>query len=350
MSKLLRRMGQATRRTRRYTKLAASKLPNWVPSALAEALASNFSDVARTRQDKRYSIFEVQQHPDCTDQYCVHCRPYERQLKLLDDERAWLMRLAADNLDLRNAWNTIKTKKPNGPRGASLRVGADPEILCHSLLQEIKHQFSAGFSAIPRQSAADTKKTASKIATLARKLIDALDEHQGGRELASEVLCGYLAVRNLDHRVSGGETTPAFLSDLPARTWPLFSYAPSPSESGYDVSNEASIDELPWDKQPAVERLRWLCDEIERTDLRDLLHIVAEKIEKDAKRPQQIARPGSGNPRVRVLASALSNWMQSWYGNPLDDVVACLVSAALDLPEPLTRDDIRPRVKRSTGT
>ncbi|WP_156444789.1 hypothetical protein [Burkholderia seminalis] len=350
MDKMLRRKRQAVRRTRRYARLAASKLPNWVPAALAEALASNFSDVARTRQDKRYSMFEVHQHPDCADQYCVHCRSYERQLKLLEDERAWLMRLAADNLNLRNAWNAIKTNKLNGPRGASLPPGADPEIVCHSLLQEIKHQFGAGFPAIPRQSAAETKKAASKIATLARKLIDALDEHQGGSELASEALCGYLAVRNLDHRLGIGETISPLPPDLPPRTWPLFSYAPTPTESGYGALVEESVDELPWDKRAAVERLRWLCDEINRTDLRDLLHIVAKKIEQDAKKPAQVSRPGSGNPRVRVLASALSDWMRDWYGSPLDDVVACLVTAALDLPGPLDRDWIRPIVKRASGT
>ncbi|ACC74819.1 hypothetical protein PPMP20_37955 [Paraburkholderia phymatum] len=39
--------------------------------------------------------------------------------------------------------------------------------------------------------------------------------------------------------------------------------------------------------------------------------------------------------------------MLDLYGKPLDDIVALLVSAITDLPQPLTRDDIRPYLKRT---
>lgn len=352
MDRTLHTKERAARRGRRYAKLAAKKLPGWAPAAIVEALASNFSDAAWTRQERRYGIFTVEQDPDCAEPYCVHCRPFEHKLKSLEDERALLMRLAADNLDMRKAWSAIKTRKRNGPRGVELRAEADPEVLCHSLLQEIKHQFDAGFATIPQQSAAQKKKSGGKIATLARKLIEAIDEDQRGIELARDILPGYLAVKNFDSRIDDGETVPQFLSrlpDLPIRSWPLFSYAPSPTETGYDASNEESLTPVPWDKQPAVERFRWLCDEIDRTDLRSLLELFANKIEQDSGGRQQIPRPNSGNPRVRVLAAALSDWMRAWYGLPLDDLVACFVAAALNLPDVLTRDNIRPPVKRAAG-
>jgi hypothetical protein len=48
------------------------------------------------------------------------------------------------------------------------------------------------------------------------------------------------------------------------------------------------------------------------------------------------------------LIRQLSAQMRALYGQPLDDTVALLVSAVLELPEPLSRDDIRPYL-RSTG-
>ncbi|MCA8422048.1 hypothetical protein LGN30_02490 [Burkholderia seminalis] len=339
---------EADRSERRYRRLAAGKLPDWVPDALVEKLARNFSSTAAVRRRGDYDALFSQPHPDCVNPICPHCKPTDYHLHELADQRQLFHRLIAYP-DMRGAWEAIIDRERRG-RFASLPLSRhfDGDGLCGLLLDEIERLLNGNFAHIPKQSAAQAKKSAQKVSVLARKLIAAIDEYEDGPSLAAEFLGAQLAAKNVAYRAKEGESIQ-FLALLPARAWPSFTYEPDSRESGYDDPDDEPLDLPPWDELPAVERLRWLCDEVAVTDLRKLLSEFANVMDEAANTPRQIVRPGSGDPRVRVLTKALSDWMQGWFGSPFDDVVARFVSAMLDLKEPLARDDVRPTRKRASG-
>ncbi|WP_233863034.1 hypothetical protein [Paraburkholderia adhaesiva] len=338
------------RRNRRYGRLAALKLPDWVPDALVRKLAQNMSATALARQYSGLDELIAQPHPDCSNPSCPHCKPTDHQLQRLERERMRLLRLATYP-DMRRAWKVIATQDRRGPltkkRWAQNVKG---DSICGLLLTEIDSQLKGDFTYLPKQSATQTKKSAQHVAKLARQLIDAINGHEGGPGLAADFLCAHFAARNLSLRAKDGETRPLYLAFVPAYSWPSMTYEPDQRESGYDDPDDEPLDTPPWNELPAVDRLRWLCDEVRDTSLCDLLSAFANEMDGQASATPQIARPRSGDPRVRVLTKALSDWMHGWYGSPLDDVVACFVSAILDLREPLTRDDVRPLRKRAAGT
>jgi hypothetical protein len=341
------------RRKRRYRQIAAAKLSDWAPEALVRKLAENLRSTATMRKSRGYDALIAQPHPDCTNPSCPHCRPTEYHLQTLVRERMRLHRMGT-HLYMRDAWRKISTQDRRGPlAGKRWAHGVDGDGICGLLLTEIGMQLNGDFAHLPKQSAAKSKKTAKKVAGLARKLIEAIGEHEGGPTLAANLLGARFAVRNVARRMKDGEDPPAFLAFLSPRVWPSLTYEPDQREPGYDDA-PIDLDEEPlhapaWKDLPAVDRLRWLCGEVRETGLCDLLTALADEMDEQAEAKPQISRPDSGDPRVRVLVKALSEWMRGWYDNPLHDVVGCFVCAILDLREPLTRDDIRPILKRTAG-
>ncbi|CAJ3219693.1 Uncharacterised protein [Burkholderia pseudomallei] len=339
---------EADRSERRYRRLAADKLPAWVPDALVKKLADNFASTASARGTRSLDVFVGLPHQRCVEPLCPHCEAMARHLRWLEDERGRLYRMSTYP-DMQDAWKAIATRERNGPLASRPWARElDGDGLCDLLLGEIEHQLRGNFAHIPKQSAAEARKSGQKIDVLVRKLIAEIDEFQDGPGLAAEFLGAQLAAKNMAYRAKEGESSQ-LLAFLPPSAWPSFTYEPNSRESGYDDPDGEPLDLPPWDKLPAVERFRWLCREVAATDVRKLLSEFAEVVNDVANAPRQIVRPGSGDPRVRVLTKALSDWMQGWYGSPFDDVVARFVSAILDLKEPLARDDVRPTRKRASG-
>lgn len=334
------------RRERRYRRVAAAKLPDWVPDALVRELAENLSSTAAASRLNGLDVLMAQSHPDCNDPSCPHCKPTDHRLQALEREGALLLRLAT-HPDMQGAWKTIATQARNGTlAGKRWARSVDGDGICRLLLTEIRMQLNGDFAHLPKQSAAQAKKSARRVAGLARKLIEAIGDHEGGLTLAADLLGARFAIRNVVHRAKDGEDAPAHLVFLPSRVWPSMTYEPDQRESGYGNPDDEPLDTPPWNDQPAVDRLRWLCGEVRETSLCDLLTALADDMDEQVKVTPQVPRPGSGDPRVRVLAPALSSWMHSWYGKYLDDVVACFVPAILDL-EAIAKEDVASMRKRA---
>ena len=327
------------RRERRIAKIAGRLLPQWVPNALLREVRGTLSATAKARSAAREQPLRSSPHPECSDPYCVHCHVEAHFLNALNARRVRLIRLATYP-DMRAAWETIARSERKGRfsrLAGAQRVDADG--ICSILIDEILRAVNA-FEDLPKRSAAQKKKGAGRIAQLARELAVAIDSDEDGRRFAVRFLAGYIGMRHLAHRVDLGETPRAWMALCPE-----LSYQPTP------VHFESDDDSIPqWDKWPDIEKFRWLSDEIQATSMQDLLSSFAEGMTEIGEGTPLISRPGSGNPHARFLAAKLSKFMEGWFGSPLDDTVACFVSAALDLPEPLSRDDIRPRRKRAAGT
>ncbi|MGN4108097.1 hypothetical protein ACS0X5_03795 [Burkholderia gladioli] len=325
------------RREHRIAKIADRLLPKWVPNALLREVRRNLFSTSLCRRGARE--ISGNPHPECSNPYCPHCQPDAHYLNAMNVERARLIRLATYP-DMRLAWESIAKSERKGQ--FSRLPGAhsiDADGICSMLIIEINRAVNT-FEHLPRRTVAQRKKGAARIAKMARELAAAIDSDEDGRPLANRFLDGYIGARHLAHRIELGETPPAWIAFCPE-----LSYQPPP---GYFESGDDSIPR--WGEWPDTEKFRWLSDEIQATSMQSLLSSFAESMTDIAESTPLIYRPGSGNPNARFLAAKLSNFMQGWFGSPLDDAVACFVSAVLDLPEPLSRDDIRPRRKRATGT
>lgn len=328
------------RHARRYRRLALSQLANGAPDVVVKAFIRELESVVGTRRHIRWGESEeTTPHPDCHDDFCVHCRPSQYFLRRSTQWGNCLVRLT-NYPDMQKAWNTIYTHKREGAiYRHNWAQRADADLVASMLLDEIRGSIE-DFDKLPQSSAAERKKKATRIAKLSKALAEAIDEDDDARQLARTYLADYIGVRHLLFRAENGEKVN------PALSWiPRLSYQSLPDDR-YD----GEWDESDWHKWPSDARFGWLCREIDDTALSVLLSTFSTAMTSISEDKPAIARWGSGDPRVRYLVDRLSTFMKQWFGSPIDETVACFVSAALDLPDSLNVDDIKPRRKRSRGT
>ena len=102
----------------------------------------------------------------------------------------------------------------------------------------------------------------------------------------------------------------------------------------------------PLGQWPVSEKYEWLHDEISVTGMPELLTFYRDGLTNLAQEQPEIPQPGRPHGGLQpFLIRSLSSVMRRIYGQPLDDTVALLVYATLDLPEHLTRDTIRKYLK-----
>jgi hypothetical protein len=85
-----------------------------------------------------------------------------------------------------------------------------------------------------------------------------------------------------------------------------------------------------------------------KINLTDLLAYLIAQLQIEEQHPPEIKQPGRAKSGIKAfLVRRLSDHMKWYYGQPFDEAVARIVSLVLDLPTPLTRDDVRPYTKRT---
>ncbi|MEP6605783.1 MAG: hypothetical protein ABJA60_06655 [Nitrosospira sp.] len=157
---------------------------------------------------------------------------------------------------------------------------------------------------------------------------------------ANELVPVYLTIRNLKDRQDQGET---------------------PFDSEFDMPLTLSVDCLEaWDKRevkdnylsgydwhdtPLLCRLTYWAKEAKETKLNALLQLFIETLEAQADFSPEIKQPGRSADAIKpFLIRRISRYLIYYYGQPLHDIAAQIVSVVLDLQSPMTRDDIRPYI------
>ncbi|MCA8199199.1 hypothetical protein [Burkholderia vietnamiensis] len=335
-----KKMGRRLERHRaKQEKIARSKLPVWAPNALIQEFTASLSGIANSRRSVRR---ERLSGADSLSR-SIFGDPQDA-LRYWEKRAALTWRLANYHVEMREAWRAIENRFRDGvlaSRPVARRVDAD--MLLSMLVEEIRLALEK-FDRMTMRPAVERKRSLSRIAQKVAELADAIEADPDARALARGLFAHHLGVRHLQDRRRRGESIPVAFAHIPS-----FSYRPAPGEfSANDIEGESG--ELSWEEWPAAMRLSWLCETIEGEELPAELRFYAGLLSDAASAEPDIKRPNSGSPKTRFLIGRVSEFLRAWFGSSLDNEAALLVSAALNLPEPLGRDDVRPRVKRALGT
>ncbi len=309
-----------SRRHRRYHKIAARHLPEWAPSGVILSLIQAMLNLRNVRRVKR-SIHE--NDDDTQSNHAEHLRYAETEI-------ARLVRLCTYSNEMQKAWRTISTMPARG--------SGDPAFSVCS-----KISFTLGqFGDLPKRPPAQRKKSLSRVAKAVDDLLEAIESESEAQDSFESALVEYLGGQNLKMRSDDGEDIGVDESRDPFRALSP-TIIPSGDIEGLEDSPYCS---KPWHEWSSFDRYGWLHDEISVTGMSELLIFCRDRVNALAQEPPKISQPGRPDGGLQpFLIRSLSSWMRRIYGQPLDDSVALLVSATLDLREPLTRESIRPYLR-----
>lgn len=317
---------------------SARTFPDWAPKRLVEEFNRLHAKVDRYRQ----LDLEFKNEPTDSDNQCMECgiNSWKNAADKVEKLTIILHGLLT-NKDMEAVWKTIQ------------RPAVDPKpwkdqpdcLLWNNIVRALK-DFSYQFH--KAKTPANRSKNLELVVAMAKKLQNAIATDPDIKVIAKELMANHLAILNLEYRC-GREETPSQAEFTMPLTLSEDCYEASLvhdyDDMGYDFDTDTHI---PWEKRPLVYRLSYWATEAEKTSFQDLLDFFIRSLNAEAKNPQEIKQPGRGEAAFKpFLIRRVSEHMLWLYGQPLDDAVALIVSIALNLQNPLTRDDVRPYV---TGT
>lgn len=306
--------------------------PDWAPKRLVEELNRLQAKVGRYRQlyleDKNETSDSDNQCIECGINYWKNAADEEEKLTII------LYRLLT-HLNMKLAWTAMQRPVIDPKPWKN-----EPEyLLWVNIVRAIKDfTYQSAIAKTPAQRSSKLK----SVAVMAKNLQDAITSNPDIEGIAKKLMANHLAIQNLDYRCNFGETPSKAEFTRPLT---LSSDCHEARDLDDDFDGETFI---PWKKKPLVSRLAYWAIEAEETGLNDLLDLFIRCLNAEAESPQEIKQPGRGEAAIKpFLIRRVSEHMFCLYGQPLDDAVAIIVSTALDLKNPLTRDNVRPYI---TGT
>lgn len=175
-----------------------------------------------------------------------------------------------------------------------------------------------------------------KAADAIRRALTILEEDGEAANLCRPAILESLVLENLTMRAGNDEPHPVAETIIPAIAFQALGaiealdYEPVP----------------PWRKWGMDDRYKWLSGAVVESDFLRVMAHCADGLTEAAKQKPRVAQPGrEDGGLLPFLVRELSGVMRKLYGQPLDDTVALIVTAVADLPEPLSRDGVRPYLK-----
>ena len=255
---------------------------------------------------------------------------HAEHLRYAEAELPRLVRLCTYSDEMRKVWRRIAIMPSQG--------SVDPALaICEHISLTLGR-----FSQIPKRLPAERKRSLLRVAKAIDDLLKTIESDSEAKAFLEIALMEYLGNRNLKMRIEDGEAASGHEFRDPSRTL---------DPSNFVAGEEGSLEDepcrqKPWRQWSSFERYAWLYDEASMTGVPELLTFCRDGLDDMVQTPPKIPQPGRPDGGLQpFLIRSLSGAMMRIYGQPLDDSVALLVSAALDLPEPLTREAIRPYLK-----
>lgn len=251
-----------------------------------------------------------------------------------------MTRLCQYNPEMQKVWETIAATPIANERFKRFILTRDDAI--EWMLREVDGIMS-NFSSMPKLTAAARGKSFTKVISAAENLLKAIEECGEVHALMTTALADFIGHRNLAARFKWGEKILAGTAWCPRFAFDHGNRYGAP-ESIEILDNEPIPD---WHARSAEEKFRWLHDEIQGASLMDVLNFSLGRICDAGNTPLPVPQPGrSDGGFLPFLIRELSARMNAIYGKPLDSTVALLASAIADLPEPLSRDAVRPYLRK----
>lgn len=260
-----------------------------------------------------------------------------------------MLRRLITHADMANVWNAL-CNKPRSDKYIRLSPDELPSLIFIAIVQAWK---SFQNQMRDPQTYAQKKTELLKLAKKTDSLINEIGQSLVAQELSEVVLSTLLGERIISFRREMGEhilnsedayphyqlnkdnfsARRTFL--LPEDAWPF-------DKSGsYDKAYS-------WEDLPIASRVAGWSAEAEATTLTSLLIRYSDLLKMNAVRAPDIKQPGRGSTAfLAFLIRRLHGHMVEYYGQPLDELVAQIVNAALDIrPDRfLDRDSVRSYTK-----
>lgn len=319
--------------------------PLWAPKELIEEL-----DRLRVEAD-RYRRLDA----ECTSDESEIGAPSLRSEPYLKNEAAnidelanTLFRLLTNN-DMQSVWKELSRPvvlhKPSKEKTAFLLWNCVTRAL--SDFQTLTPQ------AQTPKSPTEKRNSLLSLEKKAKALLAAIATDPTATRVAEILMEHHLTIENFKYRESMGDTPSPAEYETPLRLSSDCNELQMNRRRGLgegDTHVESpDVDDYEtncyWDKMPLDLRLTYWAKEAKNTNLIALLQLFADTLHVEADRPPEIKQPGRKGAAMKpFLIRRLNEHMVWCYGQPLDVVVARIVSIVLDLPTLLTRDDVRPYI------
>ena len=316
--------------------------PLWAPKELIEKL-----DLLHVEAD-RYRRLDAQCTSDESEigAPTLHSKPYWKDEAANIDELANTLFRLLTNDDMQSVWKELArpvvTHKPWKEETALLLWNCVTRAL-------------SDFQTLIAQAQTPTEKRDSllSVALKAKALLAAIATDPTATYFAEILMEHHLTIENFKHREGMGDTPSLAEYETPLRLSSDCGELQMNRMRGFgggEIRGELTdVDDCEtncyWDKMPLDLRLTYWAKEAKNTNLTALLQLFADILHVEAEQPPEIKQPGRKGAAIKpFLIRRLNEHMVWCYGQPLDEVVARIVSIALDLPTPLTRDDVRPYI------
>ena len=322
------------RRRRRYDALVARQLPDWAKNRFGNQFRDALFSLHCARLSVRCpDVFGSSVEEDPARDYHAHDNEKRCASRLLR-----LMRLCTYHAELEGAWKTIASTPIVGKPYSNALLD---EQAVTSLVLYLIDDIAQRFEHLPKHTPATRKRSLGAVVKAVDALLEAMHASPEADLLAGTWLADYFGLKNVEMRASAGERL--YRSDLllPAR----FAIKPHKHER---TSDEVESPAAPaWTQWPSADQYAWLSNELEETTLAKLLSSYRSEIAWLIEEKAPIAQPGRADKGfLPFFIRALSNVMHMLYSTPLDNTVALLASAVMNLSEPLSRDDVRAYTKK----
>ena len=326
--------------------------PSWAPKALVEEFNKLREEAVKYR---RMDAIEknINDEPSVGEPHLFHTTDWQEEAVKIDELADTLSRLL-NNYDMKAAW--VELTRPAADPKPWKR---DPEFLVWNCVTRALGEFQMLIAIA--QTPSEKKKNLLSVVSMAKELLAAITADPTADYISKVLMERYLTIKNFKHREDMGDTpTPAeyqtplrFSSDCGELQF-IRAKGSGKGESPGELTDLEDYEaNCYWDKMPLAMRLTYWTKEAKNTNLTDLLRLYVDILRFEAEQPPEIKQPGRKDAAIKpFLIRRLNEHMVWYYGQPLDEVVAQIVSTVLNLPTPLTRDDVRPYIagpgKKST--
>lgn len=321
------------RRLSRYGALATKSLPEWTPEPIRRSYRETLFLLHIARRRRRSpNAFDVPLVEDPARE--AHASSHEQQCEA---DLALVTRLCT-YVQMKSVWETIAATPviyPNPYRRSS--YGDESVELVLSMILNVKRRFDG----LAKRTPTARKKSLAGVRKAVQALVRAIEDDPEAVTVSRTFLADYFGSKNIDMR-RDFDDAPSYFE----LCFPRTAIVP------YDEYRIEALDEMEvptWKHWPASDKYVWLNDVVQTSTLSTLLQAYDAEIELTSKEQPAIAQPGRADRGLQpFLIREISGIAHTLFGKPLDDKVALIVSAIMDLPTPLTRDGIRP-YKKAAG-
>lgn len=308
------------------------KFPDWAPK--------NLIDVYRRMETSAKELEELHAQIDAEDGGIDQAEKQKRALRAEQDkqDRTLLYRFLTHS-DMKSVWETLCRQKTS----EKISIISANFSFSENLWAEIYHFIIPEYRKIPKITAAEKKKKLENISKTASKLIGLIDADPYAEQIADQVILSYIGDRHIDYRIDGLEESIDWIdSSDPLHQFSCDSDSALKLTRNLPILSGEECKVTGWSSLPESVKFAYWTRELGNLNLIDVLKFFVGNIESNANIAPNIKQPNRGDDAFKpFLIRKLSDWMMWRYEKYLDETVAKIITAALDLETPLSRDDVK---------